>query len=76
MKTFCIVLTYWTGIGLSKPHWRRIASSWPGVGVRPARRYAGSPLGIRLKIENVMTEIANSTANIAIKRLAMKRPIC
>ena len=75
VKTCSIVLKYWTGIGLSKPHVRRIAAITSGVGDLPASRTAGSPLGMTLKIKNVMTEIANSTATIAMRRLTMKRAI-
>src|SRR5436190_1165890 len=46
-----------------------------GVGDLPARRTAGSPFGMTLKIMNVMTEMANSTATIAMTRLTMKRAI-
>ena len=46
-----------------------------GVALLPAIRTAGSPAGITLKMQNVRTEIANSTAIIASTLLTMKRAI-
>ena len=73
MKTFFIVVRYWTYTGLSKPHSSRIAWIAVSVELRPAMRTAGSPFGITLKIRKVSTEMANITSTIAISRRTMKR---
>ncbi len=75
MKTFSIVVLYWTKMLWSKPHSLRICSIWVSVGWRPAMRTAGSPFGITLKIRNVRIETANITPTIWISRRTMKRPI-
>ena len=73
MKTFFMVVTYWTGRLSSKPHSSRMRWISASVGVRPAIRCAGSPLGMTLKIRNVSTEMANSTNTIEMRRRTMKR---
>src|SRR4029079_16894769 len=60
-------------MGLSKPHCARTSATCCGVARRPARRSAGSPLGMAWKIRKVTTEIANSTATTATSRWRMKR---
>ncbi len=45
------------------------------VGILPAIRSAGSPLGITLKIRNVTIETANSTSSIERKRRKANRAI-
>ena len=45
------------------------------VGWRPARRSAGSPPGMTLKITNTISEMANSTTTSPTIRRTMNAPI-
>ena len=75
MKIFFIVSQYWTGSGSSKPQSFSMLLTRVGVAFLPARRWAGSELGIRLKIAKTRTETANRTSTIPARRLTMKRAI-
>src|SRR3954471_21004505 len=75
LKMFCIVFRYWTGIDRSNPHWWRIAMSWVFETLWPPSRSAGSPLGITLKIRNVITEMANRTTTMPMSLRTTKRAI-
>ena len=74
VKTFFIMVTYWTMRLSSKPHSLRIASICVSVGFLPAIRTAGSPFGMTLKMKNVRTETAHITNTIWSSRRMMKRP--
>ena len=75
MKTFFIVVTYWTKMLSLKPHSSRMASICASRGCLPAIRSAGSPFGITLKMKNVSTETAHSTNSIWSRRRTMNRAI-
>jgi hypothetical protein len=75
LKTFFIVVTYWTKMLSLKPHSSRIAAICASRGCFPAIRSAGSPFGITWKMKNVSTDTANITNTIWKIRRTMKRPI-
>ena len=75
VKICFIIVRYCTGSGSSSPRSALTLAISAGSAFLPAIRAAGSEFGITLKIRNTITEIANSTATMPIRRLAMKRAI-
>jgi hypothetical protein len=75
VKTFFIVLPYWTKMLSSKPHSLRIASICWSVEFLPAILAAGSPFGMTLKMRKTRMETAIITNAIAKSRRMMKRII-
>src|SRR5205814_70884 len=75
VKTFCMVIRYWSQIGRSNPQVCLTEAMFSGDAVRPARRRAGSPLGIFWKMRNVRTVMANRTSTMDATRRTAKRAI-
>jgi hypothetical protein len=73
VKTFFIIVTYWTGRGSSNPHSSSMFSTSTGVAFLPARLWAGFCFGTTMKKTKTITETAKRTAIIPTRRRATKR---